>query len=128
MRVTTPLDRVGTAQIALSMARVPEAQKRGFYAKRDQLRAMLHMNWAMTVLTGQIPPSANDNIVAWTDTGQVYGFCEPARFRNPEVVKLVGGEWFAADPEADDIGLVSEMRFDGARRFQPQTTATGPFV
>lgn len=127
MRVTVPLDRVGDQQIARNLARVPLGQRQGFYAKREQLRALLHMNWAMTVITGQTPNSANDNIAAWC-TGTVYGFCEPARYRGSEIPKLVGGEWFAADPDAEDVGIVSELRFEGARRFQPQTTPTGPFA
>ncbi len=131
MKVVVPLDRVGDQQISrnlpLTLNNVPLALRQGFNAKREQLRAFLHMNWAMTVLVGQTPPSANDNLSAWA-TGTVYGFCEPARYKGPEVVKLVGGEWFSADPEADDSGIVSEMRFEGARRFQPQTSAVGPFV
>lgn len=127
MRVTVPLDRVGDQQLARNLARVPLAQRQGFYAKRDQLRALLHMNWGMTVLTNQTPASANDNLSAWA-TGTVYGFCEPARYRGSERARLVGGEWFGAEPNDADVGIVSEMRFEGARRMQPQTAPVGPFV
>ncbi len=127
MRVTVSLDRVGDQQMSRNLALVPLAQRNGFYAKRDQLRAYLHMNWERTVLVGRTPPSANDNLAAWA-TGTVYGFCEPARYRGAEVPKLVGGEWFAADPDAADVGIVSELRFEGARRFQPVTAPVGPFV
>lgn len=127
MRVTVPLDRVGDQQIARNLARVPLGVRQGFNAKRDQLRAYLHMNWERTVLTGRNPNSANDNLAAWC-AGTVYGFSEPARYRGPEKARLVGGEWFAAEPEAAEMGIVSEMRFEGARRFQPQTAAVGPFV
>lgn len=131
MRVTVALDRVGDQQIArnvpLTLNNIPLAQRQGFNAKREQLRSILHMNWGMTVLTGQSPNSANDNIIAWA-TGTVYGFCEPARYRGPERARLVGGEWFGAEPDAEDVGIVSELRFDGARRFQPQTASVGPFV
>lgn len=127
MRVTVPLDRVGDQQIARNLALVPLAQRRGFNAKVEQLRSFLHMNWGMTIVQGRTPPSANDNLAAWA-TGTVYGFCEPARYRGPEVVRLVGGDWFGAEPDSEDVGIVSEMRFEGARRFQPQTTASGPFV
>ncbi len=127
MRVTVPLDRVGDQQIARNLALVPLAQRQGFNAKVEQLRAFLHMNWAITVLTGQTPPSANDNLAAWA-TGTVYGFVEPARYEPGETVKLVGGEHFGADPEADDIGITTELRFYGARRLQPQLAPVGPFV
>lgn len=127
MRITVALDRVGDQQIARNIALVPLGYRQGFDAKVDQLAALLHMNWKMVVLQGQTPNSANDNIIAWA-SGIVYGFCEPARFQDAETPRLVGGEWFAADPDAADMGIVSEMRFDGARRFQPQTQASGPFV
>lgn len=127
MRVTVPLDRVGDQLLSRNIERVPLAVRQGFYAKRDQLAKLLHMNWKMTVLRGQSPSSANDNLAAWA-TGEVYGFCEPARYRNSERVTLVGGEWFASDPEAEEVGLKSMLRFEGARRFQPQTSATGPFT
>ncbi len=130
VRVTVPLDRVGDQQLARNIARVPLGYRQGFFAKREQLRDLLHMNWGMTVLSGQTPPSANDNLVAWSagTLSSVYGFCEPARYRGSEVPTLVGGDWFAAEPDADSFGIKSEMRFDGARRFQPQTAAVGPFV
>lgn len=127
MRVTVPLDRVGEQQIARNISLVPRAQQQGFNAKVDQLRSYLHMNWKITVLTGQSPPSANDNTVAWS-FGTVYGFSEPARWQGEEIAKLVGGEWFGADPESEDIGITVEMKFDKARRFQPQTASVGVFV
>ena len=127
MRVTVPLDRVGDQLIARNLNLVPEAQRQGFNAKVEQLRTLLHMNWGIVVLRNRTPPSANDNLAAWA-TGTVYGFCEPARYRDPGKVQLVGGEWFSADPEALDFGIKADMRFDGARRFQPQTLPVGPFV
>lgn len=127
MRVTVPLDRVGDQQMARNIARVPLGQRQGFYAKIEQLRALLHMNWRMTVLQGQAPPSANDNLAAWS-TGTVYGFCEPMRYTGMEAPKLVGGEWFGADPDAEDVGMKAAMTFGKCRRFQPQTQAVGPFA
>lgn len=124
MRVTVPLDKVGREQIARNLALVPLAQRQGFNAKLEQLRVYCHSNWARVVQTSQTPNSANDNITAWA-TGTVYGFVEPPRYQGPEVVKLVGGEWFAADPEAEEFGIVSELKFDNARRMQPQITASG---
>lgn len=133
-RVTVPLDRVGDQQMSRNLALVPLAQRQGFYAKREQLRAFLHMNWKMTVLQGQTPNSANDNLAAWA-TGEVYGFCEPARYRGSEKARLMGSEWFDAEPpknvrneKKEMFGIVSEMKFEGARRFQPQVLPVGPFV
>lgn len=128
MRVTAPLDRVGDQQISRNLARAL-AYKTGFNAKLEQLRAYLHMNWQITVMTDQTPNSANDNIVAWAeDDTTVYGFCEPMRWAGSQAPRLVGGEWFASDPESEEVGVVAEMRFEGAKRFQPQTLPVGEFV
>lgn len=127
MRVTVPLDRVGDQQIARNIARVPLGERQGFYAKCDRLRAFLHMNWGRVVLTSQTPNSANDNLAAWA-TGTVYGFVEPMRFLSMAAPVLVGGEWFSAEPDAEDVGIKSELRFGGCRRFQPITAASGSFV
>lgn len=128
MRVTVPLDRTGDQQIARNIALAPLGQRHGFNHKVEQLRGFLHSNWRMVVLTGQTPNSANDNLSAWA-TGTVYGFCEPARYQGPDgPPRLVGGEWFAADPEAEDVGIVQELRFDNAKRLQPQTASVGAFV
>ena len=131
MRVTVPLDRVGDQQIARNIALVPLAQRQGFNAKVEQLRGLLHMNWQMTVLTGQTPSSmtrsANDNLMAWA-TGTVYGFSEPARYRGAEIPTLVGADWLGAEPDSEAFAIKAEMRFEGAKRFQPQTTPVGAFV
>lgn len=128
MRVTVPLDRVGDQQIARNLELLPLATRQGFNARVEQLRGYLHSNWARVVLTGQTPNSANDNLAAWA-TGTVYGFTEPMRYQGPDgPARLVGGEWFASDPESEDIGIVMEMRFDNAKRFQPQTASVGAFV
>lgn len=128
MRVTVPLDRAGDQLMARNLELVPLAQRQGFNAKVEQLRTLLHENWGMTVLTGRTPNSANDNIIAWA-TGTVYGFIEPARCAGPDgPPRLVGGEWFAAEPDAEDVGMVQELRFVDARRMQPQTASVGPFV
>lgn len=132
MRVTVPLDRVGDQQMARNIARVPLGERQGFYAKTDRLRALVHMNWNMVVCTGFTPPaapSANDNLVAWGEAGTtVYGFCEPMRFLNMEFPKLVAGEWFGAEPDAEDVGMKSTLQFGKCRRMQPQTQPLGPFV
>lgn len=127
MRVVVPADRIGDQQIYRNIARVVVGEREGLRAKADQLRRLLHMNWAMTVLTGQTPTSANDNLAAWT-SGTVYGFTEPARYAGATVPKLVGSEWFGAEPEGDDIGIITELSFVGARRLQPQTASVGPIV
>ncbi len=144
MRVVIPLDRVGDQLIARNLPLknindVSQAQRQGFNAKLEQLRAYLHMNWRRTVLTGQTPNSANDNLVAWA-TGTVYGFVEPMRYRGAEIPSLRGGEWLGAEPEttrykgqeiASDesaFAIKSEMKFEGTKRFQPLTAAQGSFV
>lgn len=127
MRVTIPLDRVGDQLIARNLERVPLGIRQGFNARVEQLRAFLHSNWQITVSQGQTPNSANDNLAAWS-TGTVYGFCEPARYQGAEVPTLVGAEWMGAEPESEDFALKSELRFAGAKRFQPQTASVGPFA
>ena len=54
---------------------------------------------------------------ALPETTEVYGFCEPARYRGRDEARLVGPEWFQAE-EGEDVGLVSELRFEDARRMQ----------
>lgn len=128
MRVVVPLDRAGDQLMARNVALVPLGYRQGFDHKVEQLRATLNMNWGMTVLTGQTPNSANDNIAAWT-TGTTYGFIEPARYQGTDgPPKLVGGDWFAAEPDSEDFGMTQELRFADARRMQPQTESVGPFV
>ena len=127
MRVAVPPDRVGDQVIARNLHLVPLAQRQGFNAKVEQLRAFLHMNWNIVVIQEQEPNSANDNLIEWCD-GTVYGFCEPMRYMGAEVPVLVGGEWMSAKPNATDFALKSELQFDGVKRFQPQTAASGPFV
>lgn len=130
MRVTISLDRVGDQMIASKLARqIGPNGAPSFNARIEQLRAYLHMNWQITVLQAQNPPSANDNLVAWTPGSVgVYGFIEPARYRGCSQPVMVGGEWFSSAPEAIVDGIKADMRFDGARRMQPQTRAIGPFV
>ena len=126
MRITVPADSIGDQMMARNVALVPLGQRQGFQHKVEQLRGFLHMNWKMTVLQGQNPNSANDNLAAWA-TGTVYGFCEPARWQGMDVPKMVGGEWFDSEEDVG-MGMVCELRFDGAKRFQAQTASVGPFV
>lgn len=131
-RVTVSLDRVGDQQIARNIPLkdingVPLAQRQGFDAKVEQLRGFLHMNWGVTVLQNQTPASANDNLAAWA-TGTVYGFVEPARYQGAEVPVLVGADWMGTEPEDENFALKSELRFAGAKRFQPVLASVGPFV
>jgi len=127
MRVSVPLDRIGNTLLASKLARTPTKGQPSFNARMEQLRAFLHMNWPITVMMTQTPNSANDNIAEWTPSGQVYGFIEPAGYTGRGVPELVGGEWFGAAPDAQDVGLKCEMKFDNARRFQPQTQPVGPY-
>jgi hypothetical protein len=127
MVVHQPDDRIGTTLLASKLARTSGKGQPSFNARMEQLRAFLHMNWSMTVVTGGPVASANDNLAAWTPSGTVYGFIEPAGFVGRDKPDLRGGEWFGAVPEAKGVGLVCEMRFEGARRMQPQTQAVGPY-
>lgn len=127
MRITVPLDRVGDQQMAVGLPRVPLAQRLGWYAKADQLRVLLHMNWGFVVLTQQKPNSANDNLQAWS-TGTVYGFVEPMRFSGMESPKAVYGEWFGGESGDVPEGLKGALSFDRCRRMQPQTQGQGPFT
>lgn len=126
MRVVGPLDRVGDTLMASKLARTSGKNQPSFMARMDQLRGFLHMNWTIGVVQGTTPPSANDNILAWAYGGTTYGFVEPAGYVGCDRPELVGGEWFTSTPDANDIGLKCELRFDGARRMQPQTAAVGP--
>ena len=127
MRVVIAADRIGDQLIARNIVLVPQGQRQGFNHRVEQLRGFLHMNWRITVLQGQTPNSANDNLAAWA-TGTVYGFTEPARYQGPELPTLVGGEWLGAEPDAQDFAIKSELRFANAKRFQPQSASVGVFV
>lgn len=112
-RVTIPLDRVGDEMLAKKLAR-----KTGFNRRAHALKVYLHMAWGLL-------QDANQYIVDVSpDAPTVYGFCEPAHFESMDLPVLVGGEWFAAEPEAQDVGLKAELRFAGARRLQALGTFT----
>jgi len=127
MRVSVPLDRIGNTLLASKLARTWTKGQPSFNARMEQIRGFLHMNWALTVLQNQTPRSANDNIGDWTQGIAIYGFIEPAAYTGRDKPELVGGEWFGATPDAQDVGIKCEMRFDGARRMQPQTLSVGPY-
>lgn len=129
MRLTNvPLDRIGTEMLARQTAR-----DRGFNHRCEQLRAFLHMNWgilqdANTKLVDFSKdlsplfflPGANSG--STMENSVVYGFCEPARFRSMEIPTVVTGDWFTADPDANVLGVKSELQFQDCRRLQPLTT------
>lgn len=127
-RVVVPFDKVGSQHIARNLERIPLGFRQGFNAKVEQLGTFLHMNWRISVLQGQTPNSANDNLKAWASgSSPVYGFVEPPVWQGYELPTLVGGEWLAADPEAQEYALKSQLAFVGARRMQPQTAPVGVF-
>lgn len=126
MRATIAMDRLGDQLMYRNLIR-SQARKEGFHARLEQVKTLLHMNWGFVVLTNQTPPSANDNLASWATGLEVYGFCEPMRFLNVESAKVVGGEWFAADPESEEVGVKATIKFGRCRRMQPQTQANGPF-
>lgn len=128
---SVPRDRIGDQAIASKLARVSGKGNPSFNARCEQLRAYLHMNWTITVMTSQTPNSANDNLSQWAPAGlaTTYGFVEPARFAGQDRPQLVYAEWFeAANPESSEMGLKAELRFADARRLQPQTAAVGPYL
>ena len=57
---------VGTTTIARNVALVTLAQRNGFNAKLEQLRAYLHMNWQITVLQSQTATGAHGVCAART--------------------------------------------------------------
>lgn len=108
MRVQVPFDKIGDSQLAVKLAR-----KTGFNRKCEDLVALAHMDWEAIA-------KANQYMLQWLgEDKDVWGFCEPARFRRIEVPHFVTGEWFSAAPEAKDVGLAAAMSFSGARRIQP---------
>jgi len=115
MRVDgVPIDRLGDQRLASKLARtVGPSGEPSFNARCEQIRAFFHMAWG-------ILQDANTNLIAMTpDATTVYGFCEPARYRGMDLPYLVGGDWFGAEPDQDEVGLVSALHFADARRFQP---------
>ncbi len=110
MRCTNvPYDRVGDQLLSRDLA-----QKLGFNRRAEAARALLHDLNGWAIIT-----AANAYLVRNNPTEtSVYGFCEPARYGGMEVPILVGGEWFSATPEAKDVGLKAEMRFEDVRRLQ----------
>jgi hypothetical protein len=110
MRVSLPLDRVGSHHLAINQVRrqTPGPGKMGFNARVEQLRAFLHMNWG-------IMQDANTNLVAWEPSiNPVYGFSEPARHKGATVHALVSNDELTA--------LQSELTFADCRRFQAIAT------
>src|ERR1700683_3154176 len=117
MRISVDPDRVGVSLEASKLARKSGPGNPSFNARVEQLRAWGSMNWPITVLVGQNPPSANDNLQAWAPAGtsQIYGFVEPAHFVGAEKPVIVGGDWFTASPDAMEVGLKAEIKFARAR-------------
>jgi hypothetical protein len=111
-RVQQPLDRIGDMLLTRELAQKRTPGRPSFNARARQLATFLHMNWAVL-------GDANTILVNLAEDGNsVYGFCEPARYRGMETPTLVGGEWFSADPEAQEVGLKADLRFEDCRRMQ----------
>jgi hypothetical protein len=110
--VKVPLDRVGDQLLAVKLAK-----RLGFNKRCEQLRALLHMNWGVL-------QDANTYLCAEAPAGtqSVYGFVEPARYRGRTRARFEGGDWLGAEPDNPQLCLVSELRFDGARRLQALAT------
>lgn len=107
MRVTIAPDRVGDQMIAKKLA-----QKIGFNARCEQLRALFNKNW-------QVVQRANQTLVELNPQADtIYGFCESPIFGGRDAAQWVGPDWFSADPSSTHFGLVSQLRFDRMRRIQ----------
>jgi hypothetical protein len=114
MRVVgIPLDRIGDKMLAMNLARrAGPGGTKGFNARAEQLRAFLHMNWAILGEANTILINLNP------DAEIVYGFAEPGRFRGMAIPELVGGDWLWSEPESEDVALKAELRFEDACRQQ----------
>ncbi len=111
MRVTIPLDRVGEQLLSKKLA-AEVARTTGFNYRAEQVKTLLHMNWGML-------QDANNNLVElYPQAPTIYGFCEPAQSTSMDDPVFVGGEWFSAEPDAQDLGLKAALHFDRARRLQ----------
>lgn len=112
-----PRDRLGDQLLCNRLSRTL-AIETGFNSRAQQIATFLDSNWAVIA-------TANQYLVEmYAASYQVNGFCEPAMWESTEDVKLVGGEWFSAEPEAADTGIVCEIRFKDARRLEPIGTYT----
>jgi hypothetical protein len=102
-----PLDRIGDQLLAKKVA-----QKIGFNARCDVLRALFNKNW-------QVVQRANQMLVELNpDAATIYGFCEPPIFVGREAAHWVGPDWFSVEPSQDHYGLAAQLRFDRCRRLQ----------
>lgn len=121
MRVTVPLDRIGDQLISRNVFQTT-VKRIGFNQLAEQLRALVTINGGTNGVSGgwSIIARANQYLIDWNPnwTGDVYGFCEPARYRGMEEPVPVGGVWLGASPDSDDFGVKAELRFVDARRMQ----------
>lgn len=105
MRINEPFDRI---------YQILDEASTGFYDRSDAIIGLIHKdsynfnvsNQANTILTD---PSTGDEPV---------GFRVPLAFLDDSGPRLVGPDWFHADPESGEFGVVMDMRFGRARRLQ----------
>ncbi len=109
MRVTgVPMDRIGDQLLCRKLAK-----RTGFNGRAEKLRAFLHKNWSVVAL-------ANQYLCEMVDRGgTVYGFCESPIYKGIEVPHFVGGSWFKAAPDSQNVGIAAQLSFDRTRRLQP---------
>ena len=118
-RISIPIDVVGNKLLAVKVAR-DQAQKTGFNARREALRAFLNKNWGIVA-------KANQYLAQWAiGVEEVYGFCESPIVRRLERQHLVGPEWFSQAPPKEgqrswtpETGLVGDVTMERIRRLQP---------
>jgi hypothetical protein len=87
--------------------------KLGFDDVVDRIRALQHMNY-------NVMNAANTIILASVSPGtDVYGFAEPLMYQGEDgPPRSVGADWFNAEPESLETGIVQGLKFGNARRLQ----------
>jgi hypothetical protein len=101
-----PYDKLGTHMLC---------SEGGFHDKVDEIKTFVHMNY-LTIMN-----AANTIITDYATTKgwvSVYGFSEPLMYLGDDPTRFVGADWFHADPDSMEAGLVQDLRFGRARRLQ----------
>jgi hypothetical protein len=114
LTLTVRTTQVGRDQIGDRILLRKVANQIGFNARCDRLRKMMHNNWSAV-------SAANNWLIQLVGStpSLIYGFCEPARYQGMSTPDFVTGDWFSASPDADDVGIMSQLSFARARRLQP---------
>lgn len=107
LRINEPFDRKG--------ANLVELTETGMDDLCDRIRALIGKD----SLFNGICNAANAILkIDESDPSSPRGFREGLYFVDDNGIRDVGGDWFHAMPDAIEVGLVTAMRFTGARRIQ----------